>query len=356
MRQTGHVGTLRAGLTAGAFSVDAGGNVDIRERFLRDTAIADTRVVVDAAAKRRFSPATFIGLGISADSDLREQGRVLLRVGADTADPLGGSAEAGATFDGHPFGACSLAVGLGANVRLSASLASAYHAPFDDIEFLHLDTVVRCSGTGHRSTVAHARVAYRDTLLFPVRAECWIDYNSSPLWLSAARTTDPTVALAEQPSPFGSLTTAGARVQYAARWPVADVGVFAEGRIVLEGETEQLSVPWRCGAEAGVHAARHPDLSAVVMLEAVGPVTQSYLLLPSRTIEEHEAGTRVDLSVHVRVPVLSPVLRRRVRAHVEVRCGPVSLTGGNRVLQHPQGSLFGPQIEFRCRAALLGRT
>jgi hypothetical protein len=168
------------------------------------------------------------------------------------------------------------------------------------------------------------------------------------------RTTDPTVVLTEQPSPFGSLTTAGARAQYAARWPVAEVGVFAEGRIVLEGETEQLSVPWRCGAEAGVHAVRHPDLSAVVMLEAVGPVTQHYLLLPTHTIEQHETGTRVGLSFHVRVPILSPVLRRRVRAFVEVRCGPVNLTGEDRVLQHPQGSLFGPQIEFRCKAALLG--
>jgi len=347
-------GGLCSGIRLARSTADVNAWVARRTRYLDYEPVEDTHVRGEAAATRRVGGYATAGLVCSYDSDLKQAARFSGAVSVAGAATASAGLSLGATSEGQPFGACTVVLPLGRRVVLESRMAADYDSPRDDLSFRHLDTLVRCAGTAHRSTNLHAAAAYVDTLPFPLRLEVWADLCSAPLWLAVDRRSTE-ILLSEQVSPRGALGTVGGRLRYRAGWSWLALGVFGEGRAVVSGVAEQLSVPYRLGCDAVLQSRRYRGLAAQVLLETVGPVSQRYLALPAGQVEKHTAEARTSVWVEGSVPVLLPVFRSRTGVVLQVRCGPLNLFGESRARQHPQGNLYGPRIEVLGHAWLTRR-
>lgn len=355
VKQSGFQTSHRLEAGAGRIHLALAGTVDRQKRYLLQQPDVRTTTHIDGSLSLRLLGDTRLAAVVRCDTRLQTRTRVDLCIADTTLGPFACAADLSIAGNGTPGLRAAVTTRLGPAIGVTAEATRAYRVPVENFVFSHLDTLVRFVGTDVRTTTAHLSARYDDTLLCHVQAEGWIDYHSIPLWLGVGTAGTAEQRVEEVWSPSGNLTTLGARLtcSYERAW--LHVRGWGVGHVVLDG-MEELSVPWHAGITLGLHSQRRPGLSLMPSLTATGPVTQRYVQLDSGAVSEERVDARLSLDVSATVPVLLPLLRQRLRAAIEVSCGPVQLLGDTRVRQHPRGNLTGPRISVGGRMWLRTRS
>lgn len=357
IRYAGYRTSHAALLTVDRLDVAIDAIIDAQSRYTAASLPEEcTTTRLAATAGWSYAPTGKAYLRVTHDNTLSPGTYVAAGVSDSGLGPFRVQLEGGVDSDGAPRGHAGLTVTLGHSVALAADLTHSIRPRPEALEFLYLDTLVHCKGTSLRTTAVHASVAFEDTLHFPLTAEVWYDYIDLPVWQSVQRGPDTQLTISECRSPAGALTTAGGMLRWHIHGAVAGADLFASGHVTIGDSEENLSVPWRAGIVGYLRSRKLEGLRAELMLDALGPTTQRYLLLPERSIEERTSPARVGLSLSGRIPVVPPFLRRRLRLAVCVEAGPIGLTGSRRSREHPNGNLMGPRIALSGLAAFVKRT
>jgi len=304
---------------------------NVSENSLRYRVGADGWTSADVNYSSLVSPALRIGAGGGFTDTLFNFSAMLYGYGDGT---VGGSACAAVTYNGV--------------VRCSTAVAREYRCRERDYCFLQNDTVVsyRTAGAVRNTMFLDLQVQCGGTV--PVSGESWIAYVSYPLWEALGYAGD-TIFIRQTTEGAGVKSVAGinGRVGFRNR----NVAAFVKPGVMLplgSSDDIRLTCAFFADAEISFVSQGKNPLSASLTLhynsapQLVYPVTGP----DGHTSKDIFTGDVCTVaSLSIRMPFIFMPLQRLVHSTAFLlEAGPLPLGGESRVLIHPRGNRFGPEI------------